>query len=216
MLSFSIAAMAQARLGIKAGYQMANMRINFANAGYPVPDNPDTKTVPGFQAGLMADIPLSAHFSVQPGLFYSKKGADYSHIVPGPADGPVNLSVHYRIDYLELPVYFLYKLPLGAGKLFGGVGPSLAYGIDGYLQSDYSGYKTERQFVFLNKTDYRAGKQYMKPFDFAGNAMLGYELSSGWLISLHYSQGLSDIAPDNNLKAKNHAFGISAGYLFRH
>jgi len=210
-LSCGLFSYAQVSFGVKAGFSMAGMSHKMANEVI----KPNTKTLPAFHAGVIADISLSENFSLQPGLFYSAKGTKTDQIVPGPADGPVKLESTAHLNYLELPVNFLYKHELGPGKIFAGFGPYLAYGVGGKIKVNYGGDQAQDIDVkFKNeKRDSVLDVAYVKPFDAGANFIAGYEFKMGLVFSVNYSLGLTNTSPYEGETEKNHYLGISVGYL---
>ena len=82
----------------------------------------ENKLKTGFNVGLNAEIPVAPDYFVQPGVLLSTKGAKLEN------DSKVNLS------YVEIPVNFLYKPALGAGKMLLGFGPYVGFGVGGKVE----------------------------------------------------------------------------------
>lgn len=210
------AAHGQVRFGIVAGYNHSHADIK-ADVYYM--KDLSYSGVSGFRAGLITDVPLGPNFSLQPGLQYAGRGYKAGGVVPGPADGPVNVTLTAHYHYLELPVNFLYNLPLGPGKLVAGIGPFLAYGISGRLSTNYAGYfGPEEKVIFLEKQrDYEAivaRKQYLRPFNAGAGITLGYTFDAGILVAGNYNMGLTDVEPNPAISHKSRSWSISVGYLF--
>ncbi|HTN08277.1 porin family protein [Agriterribacter sp.] len=170
--------------------------------------NNDFRT--GFHAGINADLYISEGFYLQPGLLYSTKGAKKANNTQ-------------NISYIELPVNLLFKPELGAGRLLLGAGPYAAYGISGKNKTKTGEAAIELEAKFKNKVsaaDYLNAAYYVKPFDFGGNILVGYELNSGFSLQLNGQLGLSKINPEirdvttDQRKWKNMGFGASLGYRF--
>lgn len=172
----------------------------------------------GFHAGLNADLFISEGFYLQPGLLYSTKGAERKNS---------NIEYTQHISYIELPVNLLFKPELGSGRLLLGAGPYAAYGISGKNKTKTGGTAVELDAKFKNKitaTEYATtllnGAYYLKPFDFGGNVLIGYELNSGFSLQINGQLGLSQINPEVDGVAadksnwKNIGFGASLGYRF--
>lgn len=214
MLGFTTT-QAQVKFGIKAGYSMANMSLQ-----YPASVTmPAAKTFSGFHAGLLFDIILAENFSLQPELLYSAKGyhmTGRNYLLP-PGGGPpslAQLNIDYHYNYLELPVNFLYKSPLGPGRLFAGLGPYFAYGLRGKV----TGLPIDppAKIIFDGKTPMNTmGDYHAKRFDAGANFIIGYELKMGLLISANYSLGLTNSTPWSGYNYKNRYLGISLGYLLQ-
>ena len=211
-LSCGLFSYAQVSFGVKAGFSAAGMSSKYDN----VLIQPSTKTLPAFHAGVIADISLSENFSLQPGLFYSAKGAKVEQIIPGIADEAVKVVSTAHLNYLELPVNFLYKHELGPGKIFAGAGPYLAYGINGKIKTVYDSdvfMDKDSDVKFKNKQHDSANVAYVKPFDAGANFIAGYEFKMGLVFSVNYSLGLINTSPYDGETEKNHYLGISVGYL---
>lgn len=172
----------------------------------------DFKT--GFHAGINADLFISEGLYLQPGLLYSTKGAKKTNN---------NTEYTQNISYIELPVNFLYKPQLGSGRLLLGAGPYAAYGISGKSKTKSGDAAVELDAKFKNKVsaaDYLNGLYYLKPFDFGGNILVGYQLNSGFSLQLNGQLGLSQMNPEiegvtaDKRKWKNMGFGASLGYRF--
>jgi hypothetical protein len=179
------ALVAQVRFGIQAGPAFSSMTMK--SDGLKLSYN---KT--GFTAGVLAELPISeSGFVFRPALNFVQKGGELG-------EASINL------NYLELPLDFVYKLPAGPGNLFVGVGPSFAFGISGKSKSDGDSEDIE----FGN------GDDEIKPLDLGGNFLAGYELSNGLFLSLNYNLGFSNISNSEEGKINNNYFGIRLGYLF--
>ncbi|PSL49181.1 outer membrane protein with beta-barrel domain [Chitinophaga niastensis] len=203
---------AQVKLGVKAGFSAAS--INATADGKS--DNEGRKILPAFHAGLIADFTLAENFSLQPGLFYSAKGVKASsEASAGGVSAKETMTV--KLNYLEIPVNFLYKHEMGGGKLFAGFGPYIAFGIGGKVKSTYevNGQKqsNETKVKFDGKKDANDGNVHMKTLDAGANFTVGYELKGGFLVGVNYSLGLTNCTVAENSTSKNRYFGISVGYL---
>lgn len=215
---------AQVRFGLKAGYNHTDAEIETAAHAYWL-KGLGYSAMPGYHAGLVADFAFGEYFSVQPGLLYKLRGFYAKGTVPGPADGPVDANISYWYNYLELPLNFLGRYPLGPGKLFAGIGPSFSYGISGRIKSvmfdywsNYGNGERREMVIFLDEEpSYEAviaQKRYTRPFDIAAGATLGYEFNFGLLVSAGYQLGLTDADPDPIVSQKSRSWAFSIGYLF--
>lgn len=200
---------AQVSFGIKAG---------FNNSGISGEGSDLSKRLSGFHAGGIADISLAENFSLQPQLLFIMKGAkseSYTETIAG-------VEIKYpeqklTLNYLELPVNFLYKHEAGAGSIFVGAGPYLGFGLSGKAKAD--GVDEEGKVKFDGKKSEELGEEdenamHLKRLDAGANFLAGYELKNGLLFSVNYSLGLTNLDPDGS-KSKNNYFGISVGYLFK-
>jgi hypothetical protein len=179
------ALVAQVRFGIQAGpaFSSMTMKADGLKLSY-------NKT--GFTAGVLAELPISEsgiHF--RPALNFVQKGGELE-------------GASINLNYLELPLDFVYKLEAGPGKLFLGAGPSFAFGLSGKSKSGGDSEDIE----------FGSGEEEIKPLDLGGNFLAGYELSNGLFLSFNYNLGFSNISNSEEGKINNNYFGIRLGYLF--
>jgi hypothetical protein len=190
----SIAANAQARFGVQAGTAIANVKSKTGS----VKVSYDSRI--GFTVGGVAEIPFSKQLSFQPALSFTQKGAKLTE-----GDSKYNLN----INYLELPLNVVYKLDAGAGKVFFGAGPSVAFAVSGKSKYEIAGVKSDEDIKFGN-----GDQDDMKSLDLGGNVLTGYELANGAYIGLNYNLGISNLSNDNNSKTTNNYIGVRIGFLF--
>jgi hypothetical protein len=167
----------------------------------------------GFHAGVQAMIPVAPEFYFQPGILFSTKGSKNESIL---GTTSINLA------YVEVPLNFVYKSKLGGGSIYLGFGPYVGYGIKGNTKVESSLGSVKSDVKFQNKviSSDPLSTTYIKPLDFGGNVLVGYELSSGLFLQLNTQLGLVNIQPEyasipnNKSSLKNVGFGLSIGYSF--
>ncbi len=90
--------------GIKGGANFTNMTSD----GFE-----DNNSRTGFHLGVLAEIPVSERFSIQPEVLYSTQGTE---------EEGSNFTNEYKLDYIQLPViakfYVIDGLALEAGPTF--------------------------------------------------------------------------------------------------
>lgn len=209
------------RFGIKGGFSLAN--ISNSNNGSSDKD----KSLAAWNAGVIVDLPLSPILSLQPGVFYSSKGAKVESGNRGSVTDP-----YYKFttnpQYIEVPINFVMKVPLGDDKnnFFVGLGPYVAFGVAGKnkWKSTLADITTSGSTSIkwdddspLNTGDSNQGYDKYKRFDWGGNLMVGFEFS-GVLVSAEYGLGFNKIYSGSddqrNDSGKNRVFRVSVGYLF--
>lgn len=166
------------KLGIKGGLNVSTLMGDFDDLGIRT----------SIHIGLLAEIIVTDHFSLQPELLYSGQGATYT------GDNPFVGRI--KLDYITLPV--LAKFPI-AKNLSLEAGPQV-----GFLISS------------KNKTgSFNEDIDDLETVDFGVNAGLEYELKNGIIFQGRYNLGLTDlgIAGDNN-RASHSVIQFSIGYLF--
>jgi Outer membrane protein beta-barrel domain len=190
----------KARIGFSAGLTMAQVRTKVDN------EKDNSKLRAGFSVGVMADLSLAEQFSFQPALNFLQKGGKENLDFGG-------MTAKYTItlNYLELPLNFVYRSKGEKGHFIAGIGPSLAFGLSGKAKFSGNGQTDSEKIHFGSGDDDDA-----KPFEFGGNVLLGFESSKGILVTFNYNMGISNISTDSESKWKNSYFGLKLGYLLNH
>ena len=112
-------ATAFAQVHIGAGYLQQNN--DFANG-----KDSDT-ALNGFYAGASFDLPFSVDgLSLSPGVYYSYLTGTSSASILG---GAISGSATTVEQYITVPVFFKFSVPVGPGNLFCNAGPEFAYGL---------------------------------------------------------------------------------------
>lgn len=189
--------------------------VNFQNLNGKdaLGDKLENSLIPGFHAGVNAQIPMAPQFFFQPGLLFSTKGAKNTN---------GELSSRYNLYYLELPLNFVYKAMLGNGYFILGFGPYLAYGISGKVKTETGSVSLKTDVKFKNVVEITdpLTETYFKPFDAGGNIFAGYEWANGAFFQLNTQLGMLKINPEDRRipsdksSVKNTGFGLSLGYRF--
>jgi hypothetical protein len=156
----------------------------------------------GFNAGGIMDISFQ-HFSIQPGLMFSVKGESDSYKFNNinPFNGGNYLHSDTYLDYIEVPVYFLYKAtPINGTSLHFGGGPYIAAGIS---ETD-----------IVDGTTYSSHKfNYQNP-DVGLGLIVGVTIRNRLQVDAGYEYGFVNI-DNNGYATRNTVISLSAGYLFK-
>lgn len=195
---------AQTQLGVKAGYNAANMSNKDGSVS-------DAKMLSTFNAGLVADVGIADLISVRTGIDLQSKGWKYTFGGTDYSSNPM---------YLEVPVNLTLNLPIGpVGKLYIGAGPYFAYGVAGKVKVT-SGSSSNTTKINFTKDQTLAsfipGKEY-KPFDMGANIVGGVTFNNRFGINAQYGMGLMNTVPEssNNNKGNRHrVLGISGIVYF--
>ena len=175
---FTVSDQIEYRFGVVAGQNIATIKSKKG-------DSQDVIT--GLMGGVAAQIVWPKGFAIQPEVLYSKKGCMFTGV-----------GLRYNIDYIEVPVKFMYRLHMAEVKPFAFVAPYGAYAIklteDGDVTSD-DAYSSQ-----IKKLDYGIG------------AGAGFDV---WKIQLsfRYSWGFARVI-DEVFPVRNKVFTLSAGFLF--
>lgn len=216
MVMFGFTTMAQSEgisFGLRGGANMQTINGKNMNG-----DKLELDMIPGYNAGVIVEIPVAPEFFFQSGLLYTTKGAKSSNDF-----WTVNTSGKFNLSYIELPLNFLYKPVLGNGHFLLGFGPYVAYGLTGKAEYVIGNTTTKEDIVFANEySSLNPYGPYFKRLDYGANLFFGYQLSSGISLQLNTQLGMAQINADNtnalytNNKTlfKNTGFGLSLGYMF--
>ena len=184
----------------------------------------------GLKLGGVMDIAFQSNFSIQPGLFYSVKGAKEDYIASSQTESGV-ITTHeikndFRLNYLEIPINFQYKFgPHKYGQLFVNAGPYFAFALGGKVANDDitivdrpNGVVTvtDRATKYNLRIGNNAATDDVKKGDMGINLGLGYQFSGGIFIRGNFGIGVINIMPggDANNFMRNDNFALSIGYLF--
>lgn len=217
--ALAMGASAQVRVGVKGGLNLSN--ITTSNTG-GVDNN---RMLPSWHVGAIADFPLSEILSIQPGVFYTTKG---SKLESGNPDDVDYYKTTTNPSYIEIPVNFVGKIPLGAdekNKFFIGLGPYAAFGVAGKNKytvgtgslkiTGEDNIKWDDDTPF-NDGDPNRGYNKYKRFDWGGNIMTGFEFGNV-LVSAQYGLGfakiLSGSEDSSDDKNKNRVLSFSVGFM---
>ncbi len=167
----------------------------------------------GFHGGINVQMPITQDFYFQPGVMYSTKGSENTS---------GSLTTNTKLNYIEIPLNFVYKTSVGNGFFMLGFGPYISYGISGNVKTTGGSLTIDRDVEFKNvvETDDNILTPYYKAFDAGANIFVGYEMSSGLFLQLDTDFGMLNINPEYKIlstdksSTKNTGFGLSLGYRF--
>jgi len=198
--------------------------VNFSNISYKNDGSVDnSKMLVGFHVGLQGDLPIASVLSIQPGLFFTTKGAKTEY-------GKSSDDTYYKATtnpmYVELPVNVVFKAPVGEqSKFFVGAGPYIAVGIAGKnkIEGKVLGvsFSREKSIEWSNDDpttanfEENAGYGIMKRFDYGLNGTVGVEGNKA-IVSVNYGYGLAKLQSGSNSseddKNKNRVISLTVGF----
>ncbi|XZF13079.1 porin family protein [Chitinophagaceae bacterium MMS25-I14] len=213
-----IASAQELGIGIKGGYNNANMTVTTDGTVQ------DKNALSSFNVGAYLDIPLAPVFSIQPGLMFEGKGVKFTS---GDKNGDNWIETKTNPIYLELPVNAVGKIPLAPHtNIFFGAGPYVAMGIAGKktVSGEVLGasFSDESNIKFgdddpANGSNGSNNSGNIKRYDWGLNFLAGVEIHH-FTFNANYGLGLTNIAPgssnNDNDKYKNRVFSLSVGFLF--
>lgn len=182
----------------------------------------EAKMLPSFHVGVMADMPLGDAFSFQVGLLLTGKGSKTEIYTTA-----LTTDNYYKVKtnplYLEVPVNFVFKVPLGTdSRLYFGAGPYVAAGVGGKTKGEqrfFGATSTYEKSISFNDDDPLTSGQEdasvnkLRRFDYGANGLAGFE-SGKMTIGVNYGMGLAKIgsaeANDDDFN-KHRVWSISLG-----
>jgi hypothetical protein len=209
-IAISFSTMAQFTYGPRLG-------LNIANFGGD--DTDDTKSLIGFNLGLMGNYAINDMFSLQAELLYDTKGAKYE----GEDENGDTQTMPASLGYINIPI--MAKATFGDEiKFFGQVGPTIGLLMSAKFdgESEYTTYEYDPNNPWSPPTEKKVKfKDDFKGTDFGlvfgGGAILpvgGMNL----MVDLRYNMSLGTIhnATDGAEEAdiKNGVFSINFGLFF--
>ena len=185
------------QLGIKGGLNSSTISGD---------DFGDLDSRTSFNAGLVAEIPLTERLSFQPEVLYSGQGFDVREI---DQDNIVDTdeNIEYQLDYIQVPLllkaYIVKGLSVEAGPQFG--------------------FKIHEEFDYQPNSDggdieIDSDDSYVKDFDTSIALGAAYKFDNGFFLSGRYNLGVTDIfedgTPFEGVDAKNNVWQFGIGFMF--
>lgn len=177
---------AQVQFGVKAGANVASLNLSNNALGE------NYKSITDFNAGLLASIPLSRIFYLQPEINYSGQGS----MAP---EGP-GARFEINTQYINVPVLFKY---LHESGLFAETGPQM-------------GFLAAADVSITDHAKYSI-KSSSEPLDFSWAFGAGYKIPHMNLgLDARYNLGLTTMDKSSSSGTfKNSVFQIDLFYQFR-
>lgn len=172
--------------GVKGGVNFSNISGDgFSRDNFDKGSNART----AYHLGLVAEVPLSERFSIQPEILYSAQGFDIVQIDD-------NQDVEFRLDYITVPVlakvYLIKGLSLSAGPQFGFL-----------VESEIKSENMERELDSENFNN----------FDMSLGLGAGYKFSNFFVYG-RYNAGLTQVYEADNVDSKNSVIQAGVGFMF--
>ncbi|MCB0586545.1 MAG: PorT family protein [Phaeodactylibacter sp.] len=210
---FTLTAQAQVSIGLRGGYQMAN--INTTDGLNAL--TPDFKAIDGFSIGAVVEVPLGYGFHFQPELAYTRKGFSVQESTALELFNlpiPVGVEAISRFDYLEAPLLMKYKFGDGRVNAYVAAGPTFGYALDGQLITranallDIKLLDTDIDLNAINYERFEVGAAL-------GGGVSFYTPFGQLFVDARYNHGFTQVydIPVVDEKAKNKSFGINVGFM---
>ncbi|MCM8571092.1 PorT family protein [Gramella jeungdoensis] len=170
--------------GIKGGANFTNM----SSDGFE-----DNNSRTGFHLGLLAEIPVSDRFSIQPEALYSTQGFEVE---------TSNYTDEYKLDYIQVPliakIYLIDGFAVEAGPSFN------------FLVNEE--YEYESGLLEIENDSELASS-----FEFGGALGLSYKFNNGFFLSGRYTKGFTNVYDSDDFDddaIKNNGFQVGLGLQF--
>lgn len=202
--------------GVRASLNLSNINNKYdgnigsgeSKSDYEV----DFKNRIGFKIGIIYDWGLSESFYLQPGLYFTTRGAKYEE-----NDEDYKYEEKWNLNYLQLPILASYRIALSDNvKWHINAGPYLACGLGGKVKWEdiYDGEKEKGDYKVFGTSNEDSDGGNLKRFDAGLSFGTGVSINK-FYIGLIYDLGLTNIAKkDVNYKLKNRNFSIGVGFNF--
>ena len=174
--------------GIKGGVNFTNM----SSDGFE-----DNNSRTGFHLGVLAEIPVSDRFSIQPEALYSTQGTEATRRFAGE-----NVTGEYQLDYVQVPLiakfYLIDGLALEAGPSFN--------------------FLVEEEYDFESDiVDFESDTEMASTFEFGGAIGASYKFNNGFFLNGRYVLGFTDAFDSDNFDddaIKNNGVQLGVGFQF--
>lgn len=205
---------AQVSIGFKGGVNYSS--VSLAGTGK---FTPNIKTMDGFTAGFVAEIPLLNGFAFQPELAFSRKGfrvTDGLDLDLFNLPIPLGAEAHTKINYVEMPLLGKYAMGSERAGVYMLLGPYVGYATNAELQTK------ARVLIDINLTtttiDLDNDRYDRWDAGVVGGLGVWVKAGSGKIFfDTRYQQGFTNMFEDTrvDVRMKNRGIGINAGYMIQ-
>ena len=223
---------AQVSFGVQAGANFGMSKLKYDDAYFTsigaTSHDQKNKAKVGFLGGFVVEIPIGSSLAFRPELNFVQEGSKQTL---NASNGFATYSEEQKINlnYIQLPLNVIYKVPAGPGTAFFGLGPVLQLGISGknkYTSSTNPADNENRKVKFDGKKSEGVSDpnyyndDHLKRFDVGLDVLAGYKLKMGVFIKLAYNPSFLELSPDkkdpdpeDRYSFKNSGFNVSVGYM---
>lgn len=206
-------------MGLRSGYTAADLEMT-GKTGSTL--DGDHTTFHGWHLDLVINVPVYEGLYFQPVIRYITKGTNYNParpVKPELSGAYLPAGSRLQLNYLELPLNFVYKFALPAGKITAGLGPYIATGLRGryhydIVQNGRNVSNDSKEVQFSRKANDNLAVVRMNPWDAGANFAIGFEFNNGIMLGANYSRGMTDVDKNDLTTGRNRYFAVSVGFLF--
>jgi outer membrane protein OmpA-like peptidoglycan-associated protein len=188
---------AQIKWGIGAGAHNASVIETNSLQNWNQQYKGNFSPLGGFHAGVFSEISLDkkGNWAVQPALLYTNKGRRFSKSYDS-AKSFLNdtsaIHASWKTSYLELPVNFIYRLPLTPKVRFiVGGGPYIALQLTDKAAYEITNASGESN-IFNDKLASGDAVNKYEKLNWGVNALAGFDFNDRLMLTANYSRSMSD------------------------
>ncbi len=195
----------EAALGFRMG-----MTTSFMSVDEPDLSGYEVRPRAGLMGGIDVDVPFTPMFSFRPSINFIQKSflVDYAPEATGDS-----LFANFRMGIIEIPLNIVVRFEQYKGNFFIGAGPTLAFGVAGKVLTNAHDATDPLKIVWDGKYEPLDDDFHLNRFDIGINLMAGYQMSSGFTITLNYNKGFSNLDPKENASLKTSYLSLNLGFL---
>lgn len=210
---FSVAAFSQLSIGLQGTGSISDAKVKTAaDLNY----KKKMKVMPG--GGVVVQYQVNKHFAVRSGINYAQQGVTINTLLDDASQMQVKLES--KLHYVQVPLNFLYTVPLSRIQFYAGAGGYINYGVDGVMTATLSytmpdGHQTstvEKADAFKKEEDGGSG---FKKTDWGIGGLAGIRFGKVF-VNAGYQLSLSNIdGGQEKGEYKNRSLQVTIGYFLR-
>jgi len=162
----------------------------------------------GATFGVVLDAPMEKNGSFRTGINFVQKGTRNEY-----TDAPDVIKETLTLNYIEVPLMVMFKLPGKTSNIRLGAGPVAAFSLSGKSKMQVNGgNESESDIDFGDQTD-----SDLNWVDFGINIQAEYEFNGGVFIAANYNHGINRlfVGGAETDKLYNRNFALRIGYFLR-
>jgi hypothetical protein len=206
----SVFTTAQNAIGVRIGTNWNNVTSSAFN------NTIDFKTFRAGSFGIVAELPITDNFSIQPEINYASKGFRIREGIDLELfniDLPVGVDAITRIRYIDMPLMGKYTFGTEGVRAYVMAGPTVGYATSGALETRAKviiDFKIGSTLINLDAVNYQR-------FEIGGVIGWGAEFPVGngkIFADMRYTRGFKEVydVPVVGAKVSNQGFGVGIGY----
>lgn len=212
-ISISAASFSQVSVGVQGIANLSNAKTEIEDV---VSAAKSASLLPG--VGVVAEFAFGKNISIRPGINFLQHGFKLKGEINGDSEGGAS-SAKFEgknvLNYIQLPVNVVYRIPFAKHQLQIGAGAYAGYGISGKSKITVTLDGQEMEGGTIEENPFKNEGEGLKRSDFGVSALAGIRFSNGVFANLGYQLGLSGISGDEEGEYKNRGLQLTLGYFFR-